>query len=327
MRLSIRSGLFALGLLSSLVIVGTACGEEPKTDLENTILSKIPYLNRLFKNVSYDAQACEECESEVAPAPKFKLFVAEGAGVTAPQAGIRISAVEFPRVCTEKGCGTQACAEAKCPACECPAGKMTRTLGSDGLERIGVDFDFEIEEVEEVRALAPRKKKQRLSRAERAEAKERELLEKLAEVLVENGRLQAQLEFAEERAELLAENQRLKERLKLASHAPPVLYPYQAVQATAAAPASDTQLARTIMHALATAKESGDLKSFGIDVQIDGGVVTLSGVVASEEQRERVLKIAQRTSGVKQVVNGLKIKPAIVETYQIETLPAPATKE
>lgn len=46
----------------------------------------------------------------------------------------------------------------------------------------------------------------------------------------------------------------------------------------------------------------------GIKVEVKQGVVTLSGAVEQDRQKEKAEKIAKKVKGVKQVVNNLEIK-------------------
>ncbi|OAQ20397.1 BON domain-containing protein [Thermosulfurimonas dismutans] len=50
------------------------------------------------------------------------------------------------------------------------------------------------------------------------------------------------------------------------------------------------------------------IRSLSIDVDTVNGVVTLTGMVKSEEQRRRVLEIVRTTKGVKDVVDNLTIE-------------------
>jgi hyperosmotically inducible periplasmic protein len=47
-----------------------------------------------------------------------------------------------------------------------------------------------------------------------------------------------------------------------------------------------------------------------LDVATAGGVVTLSGVVASEQERDRAVALARQADGVAEVLSTLQIKPA-----------------
>jgi osmotically-inducible protein OsmY len=50
------------------------------------------------------------------------------------------------------------------------------------------------------------------------------------------------------------------------------------------------------------------LKSRGIDVSTDGGVVTLSGAVSSAAEHERALQLARETAGVTSVRDRLRVR-------------------
>lgn len=54
---------------------------------------------------------------------------------------------------------------------------------------------------------------------------------------------------------------------------------------------------------------NGEFKGLKVGVQTVNGVVTLYGVVRSEEQRNKMLRIASETRGVLQVVNNLVVQP------------------
>ncbi|MCA9145461.1 MAG: BON domain-containing protein [Planctomycetaceae bacterium] len=78
---------------------------------------------------------------------------------------------------------------------------------------------------------------------------------------------------------------------------------------------SDSQsITDEVLGRLAKQKELGALRDFGIDVQVDKGVVWMSGYVADEEQRTLALDMARYVSGVKQVVNDLSVTKPLEET-------------
>lgn len=80
-----------------------------------------------------------------------------------------------------------------------------------------------------------------------------------------------------------------------------------------------------VLGRLAKQKELGVLRDFGIDVQVDKGVVWMSGYVANEEQRTLALDMARYVPGVKQVVNDLSLTKAPRETTaQFVAHPVPA---
>jgi hyperosmotically inducible protein len=51
------------------------------------------------------------------------------------------------------------------------------------------------------------------------------------------------------------------------------------------------------------------VKGGGLGVDAKGGVVTLTGVVATSKQKDRAAKIAGKVKGVKQVVNNISLAP------------------
>jgi osmotically-inducible protein OsmY len=50
------------------------------------------------------------------------------------------------------------------------------------------------------------------------------------------------------------------------------------------------------------------VKASDIDVDVDGGIVTLTGDVRSKDEQRRAVRIATETSGVTRVVNHLKVR-------------------
>jgi hyperosmotically inducible protein len=53
-------------------------------------------------------------------------------------------------------------------------------------------------------------------------------------------------------------------------------------------------------------KEPG-IRSLNIDVDVNNGVVSLTGVVASKQQKERVMEIARTTSGTVKIIDNMKV--------------------
>ena len=51
-----------------------------------------------------------------------------------------------------------------------------------------------------------------------------------------------------------------------------------------------------------------EIRSLNIDVDVNNGVVTLTGIVKSEDHKNRVLAIARTTSGTVGVVDNIKVK-------------------
>ncbi len=85
--------------------------------------------------------------------------------------------------------------------------------------------------------------------------------------------------------------------------------------------ADDQQIAQQIVQQLRQQKTDGNLTGFGIDLEVESGIVWLKGHVSSSEQQNMVLDIARRVSGVEQVVNDLQVK-----TAQVEPQPQPQPK-
>lgn len=54
-----------------------------------------------------------------------------------------------------------------------------------------------------------------------------------------------------------------------------------------------------------------DVKGGAIEVKVSEGVVQLNGNVRDDKQRIKAEKIAKKVKGVKQVINQLKLSPAI----------------
>lgn len=69
----------------------------------------------------------------------------------------------------------------------------------------------------------------------------------------------------------------------------------------------DKQIAQQVIQRLQKEKESGRLKGFSIDLQVEKGTLWLSGRVTSSEQEAAALDVARRVPGVKQVVNDLTV--------------------
>ena len=74
------------------------------------------------------------------------------------------------------------------------------------------------------------------------------------------------------------------------------------------AQAGDQEIAQTIVERLQAAKQSGTLKGFSLDLQVEQGEVWLTGRVSSEEQQALTLDIARRVPGVRQVVNDITVE-------------------
>ena len=66
----------------------------------------------------------------------------------------------------------------------------------------------------------------------------------------------------------------------------------------------DAFLTAKVKTALALSKSA---PAFGVDVDSDGGTVTLTGAVASNEIRAAVLEIARDTAGVREIVDRIRV--------------------
>ena len=57
-------------------------------------------------------------------------------------------------------------------------------------------------------------------------------------------------------------------------------------------------------------KLAGDeiVKGGALEVEVKEGVVTLSGAVEQDKQKERATKLAKKVSGVKQVINNITLR-------------------
>jgi BON domain len=70
-----------------------------------------------------------------------------------------------------------------------------------------------------------------------------------------------------------------------------------------------------------TLRQNGQLRHYDLDVVVQGGTVTLSGVVADQPQREETLRMVQGFTGVEHVVDRIKL------TSPIMPVQAPAVPE
>jgi hypothetical protein len=72
----------------------------------------------------------------------------------------------------------------------------------------------------------------------------------------------------------------------------------------------DQEIAQEIISRLGQEKQTGGLKGFNIDLEVEDGTVWVSGRVASAEQQQLALNTARAVPGVTQVVNDLTITPS-----------------
>jgi osmotically-inducible protein OsmY len=86
---------------------------------------------------------------------------------------------------------------------------------------------------------------------------------------------------------------------------------------------TDAQIAQKVISELKRCQDSGRLKGFGIDLLVKDGVATLNGRVASAEQRGLACDIAERTDGVKEVIDRLTVVAPPADRLAEETKPSP----
>ncbi len=87
----------------------------------------------------------------------------------------------------------------------------------------------------------------------------------------------------------------------------------------------DQQIAQQVSARISHQKQTGQLQGFQLDMQVDNGVVVLTGHVSTSEQRYQVLDIVRRIRGVLQVVNGIKVRSADELTESADAAQVPAS--
>lgn len=87
-----------------------------------------------------------------------------------------------------------------------------------------------------------------------------------------------------------------------------------AAHGTQSSAASDETIANTLVSRLQQLESRGQLTGCEIDLHVEERVVFLEGNCGSSEQQSAVIEIARRISGVKQVVNGIRVSQAIRQT-------------
>ncbi len=91
------------------------------------------------------------------------------------------------------------------------------------------------------------------------------------------------------------------------------------VSAPVTAYCGDREIADSIISNIREHQSNGSLKGFDIDLNVESGVVTLSGTVAHAEQATAVLGAAYATPGVVDVVDNITVRKAKIPT----NLPSP----
>ncbi len=71
--------------------------------------------------------------------------------------------------------------------------------------------------------------------------------------------------------------------------------------------ARDADITDRIIGQLSSEKQSGKLRHFELDVSTVSGEVWLRGYVATPDQKQRVLSVAQRTAGVRKVIDDITV--------------------
>lgn len=91
---------------------------------------------------------------------------------------------------------------------------------------------------------------------------------------------------------------------------------------------NDQMIVNSVVSALGRAKDAGQLKGFGVDVQCNDGVLELNGRAASDEQRNTIMRIAERTPGVSSIHESIAIPTAApsMETTATHALPEPSVE-
>lgn len=75
---------------------------------------------------------------------------------------------------------------------------------------------------------------------------------------------------------------------------------------------SDSEIAKEIISKLQARKQAGELRSFNLDLRVNDGDVLLNGHVRDQDQHDRVIELARRVNGVKQVVDGIQVSAPTV---------------
>ncbi len=68
-----------------------------------------------------------------------------------------------------------------------------------------------------------------------------------------------------------------------------------------------SEVASQVIEEIQRLKKTGKLKKFGIDLEVDSGIVTLTGSVASTAQRKLVIDRVRRIEGVEKIIDELTI--------------------
>lgn len=100
------------------------------------------------------------------------------------------------------------------------------------------------------------------------------------------------------------------------------------VRRTAAVePTTDEQVVSAVVAALNQAKQSGQLKGFGIDVKSQNGVLQLTGRAGSPAQRDSIIRIAEAVPGVAGIREAIAIPTAAPNLPRLPEPPSLAEVE
>ena len=115
-------------------------------------------------------------------------------------------------------------------------------------------------------------------------------------------------------------------RLPAPSVVPGEIMPTAAVELEAERlPNKDDAIVNAVITQLGQAQQEGALKGFGVDVKSRGGIVQLQGRASSHQQREMILDIARKTSGVRGLRDGIQIvaqprSPSVPQPPRLESV-------
>ena len=92
-------------------------------------------------------------------------------------------------------------------------------------------------------------------------------------------------------------------------------------------PTTDEQVVSAVVSALNQAKQSGQLKGFGIDVKSQNGVLQLSGRAGSPSQRDSIIRIAEGVPGVAGIREAIAVPTAAPNLPRLPQPPSLAEVE
>ena len=90
--------------------------------------------------------------------------------------------------------------------------------------------------------------------------------------------------------------------------------------------ADDQKIAQAIVTQIQEHMDAGRLKGFGIDLQVDKGIVELKGEVATAEQLDLILAAVAQADGVRDVINEVTLKDGTVAASKAEVKEAGTRK-